>query len=166
MNAVFLQRGVEGAGEGGVEDCGGKGKADDEEAADCADNRGGDAAKAGEEREEADEDFGDRADQSNDVGDEHPLGHGFIGGKACAELFAEELVDARVVEAPDGDGIEPEFVRVRGAVGDAFAYAACTIGTEVPVAVIPQVDMVEVFDVQCCFHCSSSNVAKLVCDVV
>ncbi len=110
MDVVFLQRAVEGAGEGGVEDCGREGEGDDEEGADGADDRGGEAAPAGEKREETDEDLDDGGDEGDDVGDEHPFRDGLVGVQSVAKLFAKELVDTRVVETPDLYRIEPERV--------------------------------------------------------
>lgn len=78
VDLVLLERGVESADEGGVEDRGCEGEAHEEEGADAADDGGGDAAEAREERGKADEDFDNGGDNSDDVADEHPFGDGFV----------------------------------------------------------------------------------------
>ena len=131
VDVVFVEGGVEGACEGGVEDGGRKAEGDDEERGDARYDCRGQAAQPGEQREEADEDLDYGGYECHDVADEHPFRDGFVGGEAGAELFAEELVDARVVQAPDFDGVEPEFVRVWAAEVDMVADAAGAVGGEV-----------------------------------
>ena len=148
MDVVFIEGSVEGACKGGVEDGGGEGESDDEEGGDAGDDCGGEAAEAGEEGEETDEDLDDGADYCDEVADEHPFCDGFVGIEAVAELLAEEFVHARVVEAPHFDGVEPEFVGVRTAVIHVVADAAGAVSGEVARAVVPEADVVEVFDVK------------------
>ena len=125
MYVIFFEGAIEGANEGGVEDCACKGEGDDEEGGDGGDDRGGYAAQAGEESEEADKDFDNCGDECNDVGDEHPFGYDAVGIEAVAEGGGEELFDVAVIEAPDCDWVEPELVLMWGAVFYVFCDAAC-----------------------------------------
>ena len=148
MNVVFREGGIEGADEGGVEDCRREGESDDEEGRDGGDDCSSYAAEAGEEREETDEDFNDGGDQGDDVGDEHPFSDDAVGVESVAEGGGEEGFDIAVVEAPDCDRVEPEFVGVRGAVFYIFGDAACGVVGVVSGAVVPEGDVVEVCDVE------------------
>ena len=120
VDIVFFQGAVECANKGGVEDCACEGERDDEEGGDGGDDGGGYASQAGEESEEADANFDDGGDESDEVGDEHPFGDNAVGVEAVAEGGREELFDVAVVETPDCDGVEPEFVFMRGAVCYVF----------------------------------------------
>ena len=148
MDIVFREGGVECADEGCVEDCRRESESDDEEGRDGGDDRSGYAAETGEEREETDEDFNDSGDQGDDVGDEHPFSDDAVGVESVAEGGREEGFDVAVVEAPDGDGVEPEFIGVRGAVFYIFGNAACGVVGVVSGAVVPEGDVVEVCDVE------------------
>lgn len=162
LDVVFLEGGVEGAGESGVEDGACEGEADVEERADAADDGGGQAAPAREEGEEADEDLDDRGDEGDDVGDEHPFGDCAVGVQAVGQLFAEELVDAGVVEAPYVHRVEPELVLVRRAECDLVTDTPCAVCAEISRAIVPETDVVEVLDIECGFGGGSSVVEDLV----
>lgn len=148
MDIVFLQRVVEGAGEGSVEDCRSEREGYDEEGTDGADNRGGQTAQAGEEREETDEDFDDGGDEGDDVGDEHPFRSRLVGIQSVAKFFAEELVDTSVVQTPDLHGIEPELVLMWRAERNVVGHTAIVVLGEVAGAVIPQANVIEVLDTE------------------
>ena len=148
VDVVFGQRVVEGARQGGVEDGGGEGECDEEEGADGRHDGRCEAAEAGEESEDADEDLGDGADERDEVGDEHPFRNDLVRVQAIAQLFAEELVDAGVVEVPYLHRVEPKLVLMRRAVGDVVRHAAAAVGLEIPRAVVPQADMVEILDAE------------------
>ena len=115
VDVVFFEGAVECANKGGVEDCACEGERDDEEGGDGGDDGGGYTSQAGEESKEADANFDDGGDESDEVGNEHPFGDNAVGVEAIAEGGGEELFDVAVVEAPDCDRVEPEFVFMRGA---------------------------------------------------
>ncbi len=79
MDVVFLESRVEHAGEGGVQDGGGEGEGNDENAADGARDRRGQTAPSTEEREETDDDFHRGRDDGDHVRYHHPFGDGFVG---------------------------------------------------------------------------------------
>lgn len=150
MNVVFFQRSIEGAGEDGIEYCGGQGEGQEEEAADGRHNRCGKTAPAAEEGEKADENLDDGGDDRDDVADKHPFGHGSVGFQAIIQLLAEELIGNGLIEAPYLDRIEPELIRMLGAERDVIVgvlFRGRVVVIEVTGAVIPQADMVKGIDV-------------------
>lgn len=150
MNVVLFQRSIEGAGEDGIEYCGGQGEAQEEEAADGRHNRCGKTAPAAEEGKKADENLDDGGDDSDEVADKHPFGHCSVGFQAIIKLFAEELIGNGLIEAPYLDRVEPELVRMLGAERDVVVgvfFRGRVVVIEVTGAVVPQADMVEIIDV-------------------
>ena len=118
MDIVLGQSIVEGAREHGVENSTRERERHVEKGAEGANDGCGEAAQSGEQGEEANQDFNNRGNQSNNVGNEHPFCSCLVCGEAIAELWTKELVHAGIVQAPDFDWIEPEFIGVRRAVGD------------------------------------------------
>lgn len=163
VDVVFRQRVVEGARQRGVEDRGREGEGEEEEGADGRDDGRREATEAGEKRQDADEDLGDGADERDEVGDEHPFRNDPIRVQAVTELFTEQLVNAGVIETPYVDRIEPELVRVWRAVGDVVGHAPTAVRLKVSGAVIPQADMVKIFDVKRRFGHGGRKVEKAVC---
>lgn len=148
MDIVFSQSAVESASQGGVEDCRCKGESDDEERGDGADDSRSHATQSAEERKESNEDLDDGGDQSDDVGDEHPLGHSLVRIQPSLQLLAKELVHTRIIQTPHINRIKPKFIRMRRTKCNIITSPTSAIPLEIPVAVIPQVNMVEVLDIQ------------------
>lgn len=151
MDVILIQRGIERPIERRIQNRRRERKRQDEQTRHRAHDRREQAAQATEQREEAHEDFEDGGDESDDVRDEHPLRHRLVRVQPGFQLFAEELVHARVVQLPHVHGVEPEFVGVRGAIRHVIApaIAARFVGDEGALAVVPERDVVEIPDPQC-----------------
>ena len=149
MDVVLFQRIIERARESRVQNRSREREGDEEEGTNRRDDGSGQAAETGEEREDPDEDLDNGGHERDDVSDEHPLGHDAVRVQPVAEFLAEKLVDARIIEPPHRHRIKPELIGVRRAVRDMVAYTPSgAVGDEVPRAVIPEADVVEVFEVE------------------
>ena len=162
MNIVLLQSIVERASECSVEDGGCEGECNDEECRDRADYRRSQASKSAEECEHSDKNFDNGRNQSNDVCDEHPLGHGLVGIQPISQLFAKELIHPGIVQSPDLNRIKPELVCVWRAESNIIADTTATIRLEGPVAVVPQMNVVKVLDIQYSVHSPTGQVVNLI----
>ena len=83
-----------------------------------------------------------------------------VGVQAVAEGGGEELVDVAVVERPDCNRVEPEFVLVRGAVFDILGDTTGGVVGVVAGAIVPEGDVVEVGDVEGGFDSTSGAVGE------
>jgi len=146
MDVIILERGVEPARERGVQNSGGERKANGEDAADGADDSGGERAQPTEQRGDTDEDLHCRGDDSDDVRDVHPFRDLVVGVQPVLELRAEILVRDAVVQVPDVDGVEPVLLLRRAAVGHVVEARARGVLGEAAGAVVPEADVVEVVD--------------------
>ena len=146
MNVVVFQGSVEGAGERSVQYGGCQGEAEDKDAADGADDGGGERTHTAEEGANTDNDFGNGGDDGHNVGDIHPFGHGLVSLQPILELFAEELISDGVVQMPDINRIEPELLLPVGAVCHVLVPAAGAVLLVVTCAIVPKTNVVEVLD--------------------
>ena len=151
MDIILIQRSIERPIERRIQNRRRERERQDKQTRHDTHHRGEQTAQPTEQRQEPDEDFDDGGDQRDDVGDEHPFGHCFIGVQPRFQLLAEELVHARVIELPHFHGVEPELIGVRGTEGHVIAapIASCVIGDEGALTVVPQRDVVEIADPQC-----------------
>ena len=152
MNIVFRESVVECSRKNGIEDGARERECYVEEGADSTDDGGCQATQPGEQGEEADENLEDSGGQGDDVGNKHPLRCRFVGRQTTTELWAEELVDAGVVQAPNFDRVEPELVCMGRAKGDIVS----SICSKVSSTIVEQRDMVEVIYIKGFLDCSRS----------
>lgn len=148
MDIIVLERGIKPAGERGVQDGSSEREADGEDAADGADDSGGERAQPAEQRGDTDEDLHRRGDDGDDVRDIHPFRDLVVGVQPVLELRAEILVRDAVVQMPDVDGVEPVLLLRGAAVGHIVEAAARGVLGEAAGAVVPEADVVEVVDAE------------------
>jgi len=148
MDVIVLERGVEPARERGVQNGSSEREADSEDAADGADDSGGEGAQPTEQRGDPDEDLHRRGDDGDDVRDVHPFRDLVVGVQPVLELRAEILVRDAVVQVPDVDGVEPVLLLRRAAVGHVVEARARGVLGEAAGAVVPEADVVEVVDAE------------------
>ena len=148
MDVVLLERIVESAGEGGVEDCGRESEGEGEDAADDADERSGERAEPAEQRRHPDEDFRCGSHDRDNIRNVQPVCGFAVGIQSGLELGAEVLVRDAVVEMPDIHRVKPEILLPWAAVRDVVEAATCRVRTKVAGAIIPEADVVEVVDAQ------------------
>lgn len=148
VDVVVLERGVEGAGERGVQNSGSECEADGEDAADGADDSGGEGANSTEQRGDTDEDLHRGGDERDDVSDVHPFRGLVVGVQPVFELRAEMLVRDAVVQMPDVHGVEPVLLLYGAAVGHVVETGSCSVLAEATGAVVPEADVVKVVNAE------------------
>lgn len=161
MDAVLLERRVEGARQHGEERRRRHGCRDGEQKRDlqlisttvlCIRQRqtyprhqtGDQAAQTAADGRQTHDQLHDRRDEGHGVGDEHPLGHALVRVEPLLQIVRQQVLDVRVVQLPHLDRVEPELGLARRAVGDLVV----AVRRLVPRAVVPQADVVEVVQIQ------------------
>lgn len=162
FNVVRLEHGFEDAGEHGVDGCGGDGGGEDEDCLGLGENESTPDAVKGEwergkrthsrhnrrnhtsppaeDSEEADDEFRHAKHQRNDERPDHPSGHLLVCVQALLQVLTNRLLQARVLELPHGERVEPEARRALGAKVNRLFTGACIFRAG---AVRPQADLVE-----------------------
>lgn len=96
------------------------------------DETGNQAAQTAEDSRQTDNQFDDRRNDGNRVGHKHPLGHGLVDVQGPVQIAGKQLIDARLVQIPDLDWIEPETGLGLGAVVDLVAIIGLVTGAVSP----------------------------------
>ncbi len=148
MDVIVLESSIKPARERCVQDSSSEREADSEDAADGADDSGGEGAQPTEQRGDPDEDLHRRGDDGDDVRDVHPFRDLVVGVQPVLELRAEILVRDAIVQVPDFDGVEPVLLLRRAAVGHVVEARARGVLGEAAGAVVPEADVVEVVDAE------------------
>lgn len=148
MDVIILESSIKPARERCVQDSSSEREADSEDAADGADDSGGEGAQPTEQRGDPDEDLHRRGDDGDDVRDVHPFRDLVVGAQPVLELRAEILVRDAIVQVPDFDGVEPVLLLRRAAVGHVVEARARGVLGEAAGAVVPEADVVEVVDAE------------------
>jgi len=144
LDAVGAELLVEHGSQDGKE-CGRGGRSSGSEKERNTGNQTGDAATpATADSEETNDQLDNGGDKGNDIGDKHPLGHALVGGQGLANAVGKLALNASALQAPDFEGVEVEGGLGLGAGRGVIFVAA----GDVPIAVAPETDGVEIGDVQ------------------
>jgi hypothetical protein len=103
-------------------------------------NRRNHASPPAEDGEEADDEFRHAKYQRNDKTPHHPTRNLLVCVQALLQVLADRLLQARVLELPHAEWVEPEARRALGAEVNRLFTRACIFGAG---AVRPQADLVE-----------------------
>lgn len=150
-----MQGGVEGSAETGVGYGGEEDEGEEEGGADHGGDGREDAAEAGEQPANADEDFYGRGHDGEDEERGEPVrGVGLVPRQRVVKLLPQELRCESVIEPPDRTRVEPEMQLARGAV--IYCQCGCLPDREdrgrgvggATAAVAPETDGVEVVEVE------------------
>lgn len=141
IDVVWLEDGLEDTGEKGVDGGCGRRGGDDEDGLSGGDDGGNEAAPAGEDGEESNDELGGAENKGNAERPDHPAGCLLVCVEALLEIRSKNLLRTGVLELPDAEGIEPEVGLCARTVGDGLDTGLVILVT---LAVRPKTDLVEV----------------------
>lgn len=105
-------------------------------------NDGGDkATPSAEDSSKTNHKLGGSKNDSDDICRVHPASNFVVGIESLLHIVREDLLTGRFVELPDVDRVEPEVGFAGGAVCDCFLVVLVLVA----LAVVPETDCVEVF---------------------
>ena len=101
------------------------------------------ATPATADSKDANQKLDNGGDKSDDVGDEHPLGHRLVGAQSLLHTLRNRVLNTGVLQSPDIEGVEIE----RG-LGLGAEAGLVVVAGDISRAVTPDTNRVEILEVQ------------------
>lgn len=145
LDVEVAERGFEDTREDAVHGCGSRRSGEDEDCLCGGYDSRNQASPARKDCEETNNKLNSRQGQGDAETPDHPARHLLVRIQPILELLVPDgLLQRRVLEVPDAEGIEPEVCLAGGAVCDCFDARLFVL---VAFAVGPEADLIKVFEV-------------------